>query len=194
MSTRTKHDIFVEWKATNPKENFRSFWKKQWKREIDFYEELGLTLIPLAIRKKRPMKGYSWDKKPIDYKRAFELVCKDLNLGVILQESKLLAVDWDKPILHDILIDWATRTLTAKTPRGWHLYFKADNSIKHADFDRLRQFFSGNSDMFRYSIQYCLLPLSIVKKENEKPQVYEWINRTEPCAFNKFLREVELAL
>lgn len=210
--SRNKNDIFNEWtKICDTTIRFREWWHSQWMKNIDFYEKMNMFLIPIAPREKKPFRDYNWDEKPLDYNKAYEYACKDVNLAVVLEKSNLIAIDWDKRKLPEQLETFLNHTLSAITPRGWHIYFRPTETTEE-QYENMRKCVNGSGDMFRFSIQYILLPLSIVSNvcgcgrrityyedfcpkcgkkidRHPRPKCYEWVNMVEPISF-KELKEV----
>lgn len=210
--SRTKHDIFLEWIKTNPTIRFHDWWIQEYVNLLNFYFKHEWYLIPIAYRDKKPLANYSWDKKRLTYEDAFKYVEQDLNMAVVLEYSELIAVDWDNRQLHKLLIPFLSKTLSAITPRGYHIYFKATDE-KDTVYDKMRTLVNGKGDMFRGGIQYCLLPISIVAQlcscghklnptdkfcnkcgkkvfTYRSPKVYEWLNLVEPISFTEFKKEL----
>ncbi len=212
--SRSKNEIFNEWIRTGDTTiRFRDWWCNEWEKHINFYEKMNMYLIPIAPREKKPFRDYDWDKKPLDYNTAYDYACKDVNLAVVLEKSNLIAVDWDKRKLPHELKELLNMTLSAITPRGWHIYFTPTETTDE-EYESMRKKVNGSGDMFRYSIQYILLPLSVVslacvcgrrinffedfcprcgKKidKHPRPKCYEWVNLIKPISFKK-LKEVLL--
>ena len=56
--------------------------------------------------------------------------------------------------------------------------------------ERIRQKLKGKGDMFRYAIQYSVVPLSCVKRDGDSAaKVYEWINNLPILDFDRFVGE-----
>lgn len=212
IESRNKNEIFCEWKEIGDVTiRFREWWNSRWLEHINFYEKMNMHLIPIAPRDKKPFRDYDWDKNPLDYNKAYEYVCKDVNLAVVLEKSNLIAIDWDKRKLPDQLKMFLDRTLSAISPRGWHIYFRPIETTEE-EYELMRKSVNGVGDMFRFSIQYILLPLSIVSNicvcgrrinfydvfcprcgkkidRHPRPKCYEWVNMIEPISF-KELKDV----
>ena len=198
LDSRTKGAIFNEWKKTEVSKHirFRRWWFERWVKQINEYFDMNLFLIPTIIRGKIPLSNYKWTEKPLCYEDALFWTSKDFNLAVVLEPSGLIAIDWDKRFIPKLLLDFAYKTLFTITPRGFHIYFKYVET-KEKVFDLIREKLNGKPDMFRYSFQYCLLPLSIVSpsqnkrsKKRKPPKCYEWLNFTnKPLEFNEFTEE-----
>lgn len=206
--SRNKNEIFQDWKQTGDINiRFREWWCSEWMKHINFYEKMNMFLIPIAPREKKPFRDYNWDADPLDYNKAYEYVYKDVNIAVVLEKSNLIAIDWDKRHLPNQLKMFLDKTLSAITPRGWHIYFRPTET-KEEEYETMRKIVDGSGDMFRFSIQYILLPLSIVSNvctcgkrisyyddfcpkcgkktdRHPKPKCYEWVNMIEPISFNE---------
>jgi DNA-directed RNA polymerase subunit RPC12/RpoP len=206
--SRTKNEIFDRWKEYGDSTiRFSEWWHSEWFKNITFYEKMNMFLIPIAPREKKPFSDYNWDEKPLDYDKAYEYVCKDVNLAVVLEKSNLIAVDWDIRELPDKLKIFLNKTLSAISPHGWHIYFRPTETTED-EYESMRKSVNGAGDMFRFSIQYILLPLSVIanfcvcgkrisfhdtfcprcgKKIllHPRPKCYEWVNMIEPISFKE---------
>jgi hypothetical protein len=189
--------MFNDWKTTNPTINWREYWYGLLKQHIELYRKLDFQLICLKSRDKRPVKGVHWDQRTLTYENALILMSEKMNLGVNLAKSELMVIDWDTRRLHQDLIQFLDLTMSAITPRGWHIYFKRDKIYENEQFDKVRDIVSGKGDMFRGGLepQYTLVPLSLVTPKGKygddigPAKCYEWVNMKELKPFSSFMEE-----
>ena len=214
--SRTKHDMFEEWNNSEHEYlegGFREYWNNKWKEHLELYKQWGLFVFPIVPRIKRPLSGWSWTEKPLDWDTALEYVSKDLNLAVVLGNSNLFLIDWDTRTIPQQLYDFLSKTLCAISPRGWHIYFRPSEETEET-YNKIRKVLGGKTDMFRGDMHYALLPLSVVaptcphcgnriyyydnfcrgcgKKcgTHPKPKIYEWINMHEPISFEELKKAI----
>ena len=224
--SRTQPEIYAEFLATNPREKgirWLDEKRSRWETLIDWYRSHEWQLIPIQWMDKKPKFNYrNWQYKSLEYEDALEWALSDEggNLAVNLGASNLICVDWDNRELPDKLKEWLSKTRSAISPRGYHLYMIWDETVKEKQYDALRMKLAGKADMFRAKIesnpdnphpayQYCLLPLSHVKsieniimydKDGKKVKTtifksppakyYEWLTEKEPIPFKEFMEDV----
>ncbi len=98
--------------------------------ELGLYNELGLNVIPLQQKSKRP--AIDWKKYQTEkYLGDFPLDC---NLGIIcgITSGNLVVVDLDSPELLDEFREYLDSTLVVKTgKKGYHIYLRIIGELSH---------------------------------------------------------------
>ncbi|MEM4004672.1 MAG: bifunctional DNA primase/polymerase [Desulfurococcaceae archaeon] len=92
---------------------------------IDFYQKIGLTLIPLKKDEKKPVivKWASLSRKKLE---EFDLKNYEGNIGIRI-EPPIFVVDIDDRRLAPLILDEVPSTWIVETRRGFHVYLKAEN-------------------------------------------------------------------
>jgi hypothetical protein len=190
--SRTKNEIFqTDYQKFKDKMTWKLYWCKQWMDCIDFYKEMGFQLLATGWQSKNPLKGVHYEVRDLSYPNALGLGFESrLNIGVKLMQSGLIVADLDEehiPIAYDKLEPYFFRTLSVKSPSGFHVYFRCDHSFNENLLKRMddafgvRLFFRG-----RLANHYVLVPLSCVENK-----VYEFINKTPNLMpFSELVKEV----
>lgn len=193
--SRTKHELFEEWKNNSPNCSFTEWWQKRWIEEIHFYIDKGWYIIPLARRSKRPAKGYLWGKHHLTLKKAIAYITEDYNLAVVTGNSNLVVIDIDKRELPDPIKPFLNKTRVSITPRGWHFYFSGKHE-DDVDYVELSDKLGKTVDTFRDTIQYVAVPLSIcpilsaTQIPISHPLCYEWVSKSHIMMFKTFANEI----
>jgi len=101
------------------------------KPEVDLYRRLGLSLIPIAVRSKKPIidwKPYQ-SRLPTDEEVRGWFERGDNNVGIICGSisQNLYVADLDDPALlnEKVLAEIADKTLVVRTSRGVHVYVRS---------------------------------------------------------------------
>jgi hypothetical protein len=140
---------------------------------LRFLRELGLNLIPLDSRGKKPLSEWQQYQTRRMSPGEFDLVSngRECNVGVICGETSgnLAIVDVDGE-LPKALVNLIDRTLVAKTGKGYHLYFKTRN---------LPPNFKTQIDGINIDVKsqggYAVAPPSI----HESGHIYQFLDHTK---------------
>ena len=111
--------------------------KKAQREALEFYRGEGINVIPLMYREKKPIfswKKYQSQKITAEEEKEF-FDGEDRNLGIICGNvsNKLFVLDFDDPETFNAYFPKKEGLVYTKTGRengGYHVYFKANNSIK----------------------------------------------------------------
>ena len=162
---------------------WREYWDNQLTEHVRLYEKLGWKLICLDYDSKIPVKGVNWTRRSLTYENALILFKKKMNIGLNLFASKLIVAEIDGRIIPDLLKPFFRKTMTALTPRGYHIYFKYDTEIdgRMLPFKELWRGCPNKS-------QYTVLPLSHVSSEKHgyHMRYYEWLSKDRLMKFSDF--------
>jgi hypothetical protein len=191
-NSRTKNEIFKAWKLTDDSKDrrFTEYWHEQLNDCVDFYEKMGFKLLCCGWNNKIPVRGVHWAERELTYENALTLLKKRMNIAVNLNHSGLITAELDEeaiPYAFDKLRPYFFRTLSVKSPHGYHLHFHYDRIFSKKTLDKLDDAF-GVEALFRggsYN-QFALVPLSCVDG-----RVYEFINKTSDLMpFSRLVKEV----
>jgi len=147
--------------------NFETYFK--------LYRSKGFICLPLKAKEKRPPEGYSTDKilagepAPIS-----EFDFRDGNIGIATGASSLLVIDCDGKNAVNLYMNSShfKETLTAKTRKGLHFYYKY-KPIRNEKDDKAIRLDNGFNENSEYKIHidmqlgktYVVAPPSLVGRE-----------------------------
>jgi len=178
-----EHKKYVEW--------------KEWQEEhlthyqdvlIDRYIREGFWLIALIRHDKHPLEP--WLKYKLDLRSAMRWMLTG-NLGVVCgrKSEGLVVIDFDEEPIPRVFKNFLDKTLTTKTYRGYHLFFRVNKLPKNFG-DTLRNEYGRHVEC-KYDGQFVLLPLSVHPKSTKKnPVFYDFVDYTRPILNLEELLEV----
>lgn len=179
-----------EWFETEYKRHSNEIKWKDWKKEnlthyqdvlIKRYVDEGFYMIALQYRGKRPIEEWTLEENRLDRKNAMRYMLRGGNLGVVCgnYSKGLVGIDFDHRVLKPPFDRLARETLTCKSSRGYHVYFRTDrNTLPEGFADGLR---SDYDTECRFDKQYFVLPLSVHDSTNSKRYVYyDFVDWTKP--------------
>jgi hypothetical protein len=179
-----EHKKYVEW--------------KEWKIErltpyqdvlIDKYFKEGFWLIAIVPRSKVALEPWTIEKNRLDRRGAMRWMLAGGNVAVVCgsRSNGLICIDIDKEPIPRIFERFTHETLTTKSQRGFHLYFRTDE-IPRKFGDILHNKYGVEC---RYETQFALLPLSVHPKSTKKNIVfYDFVDYTKPILELEELLEV----
>lgn len=156
---RSKHEIFVSDYQAHKTTRFSTWWEDQWLTQIAIYNRLGWKMIPIAVRGKLPLHAHDNYESHgaagpyLTVEDARKWTSKDFNLAVVAGPSGILWIDLDDPSLFR---ESFRRGLVMRTPRGFAMPLKADNSYTEISAREMK----AKGYDFREDIAYELVPLS----------------------------------
>ena len=191
---KTQHEWFIgEYERYK-----KDFTFTEWKREllapyqdvlIDRYVREGFWLISLICLKKSPSEDWAEENR-LDRRGAMRWMVTGGNLGVICgnRSDGLICIDIDEKSVPRVFKRLLKRTLTTKTLRGYHLYFRADELPRHFA-DTLRRKY-GRVECI-YTGRLSALPLSVHPESTKKNLVfYDFLDYRKPILNLEELLEV----
>lgn len=146
--------------------NIYSVHQKFWNTLL-ICKKFGLNPIPLRPNSKLPAIEWKYLQSEPIRPEHFEFF-KDprYNIGIMAGYNNIMIADLDVPILLNI----SNHTLTDKSIRGYHYYFKVDKLIEGRAFTIREGKCKGKSPLGIISARYVVAPPSIVDGKE-----YKWI-------------------
>lgn len=203
----TPNDLFEAWKRNGDSaiETYREHRYKLQSLTLKDLVENGYFIVPIVPKDKKPLKGYKWKNQgSLTIDKGLEYYSKKCNLAIVSGYSSIIVLDWDNKNIPEFLQQFIFRTKSVNTPRGLHLHFRVTKKLMEDDFNKVRfllepdrrkaavsEWSKGIGDMFRFSIQYALIPYSVVRQEDKTFKVYDWINKGELMNWENFIKEVD---
>lgn len=179
--SRSQDEIFQEWKKSPDSkiQKWREYWEEQLFKHVELYRKLNWKLICLGYDSKIPVKGVHWTKQSLSYENALHLFRDKMNIGLDLFKSNLIVFEIDDIKIPEFLKGFMDKTMTVRSPRGFHVYFNFNKKIVRGMLDdKFKGLWRGCPN----DSQYTVLPLSHVSKVDEVSgkeiyhhKYYEWI-------------------
>lgn len=165
---------------------------EEWKREhlthyqdvlIDRYVREGFWLIAIVHRSKHALEPWTIKKNRLDRRGAMRWMLTGGNIAVVCgsRSDGLICIDIDREPIPKPFTSFLNRTLTTRTSRGYHLYFRTD-ILPQTFGDSL---YTTYGIECRYETQFALLPLSIhpsstITKRKKNITFYDFVDWRKP--------------
>ena len=120
-----------------------------WFDQIEDYFGRKWELIPCGKFSKRPLAGFEWSKRSLNYEQAVYYAGMGLNMAVKADTLSILDIDSQARKPFD------TRTLTMRTPKGYQFFTTGEPTAA----DQLKAKELG-FDTIRHGVMFSLVPLS----------------------------------
>lgn len=158
LTAPTHSQVYEAWKAGQPSDTWRRYWRKVWEEHIGAYSSLGLSLIPISRREKQAEAGTEWGTETYspDFMRGFTLAGG--NGAIHAGRSDLVILDFDSKSLPPAFEEMATKVPAATTAKGF--FFLTRPPFDAELFDRIKAFYGGAVDAARQGTAYELCPPS----------------------------------
>ena len=123
MQALTHDEVFQSWRGTNPSINWREHAVEYHRKLLSRYEELGLYLIMIAKKTKRPESNFKWADRKESPDLLFAHLSRGGNIAVVSGycKPKLVILDMDS---HDCKEEILHLTLTQVTPNGYSFFLR----------------------------------------------------------------------
>jgi hypothetical protein len=191
--SRTLNQQFEAWKGTDKvSKSWGEYWDNHVRDTIKIYEKLNWSLICLSWNTKTPVKGVHWAKRTLEYKDAYTLMMKKMNLGINLYNSQLIVADIDDNKIPTGLVPFINKTMSAITTSShYHIYFDYDIDLSKEKLNKLAlelgyekpELWRGGNN----KAQYTVIPLSMVNKK-----YYEWIYSDNLMSLSELMEAMKL--
>jgi hypothetical protein len=147
---------------------------------LDWYYQLGFNLIPIPKGRKGAVVTWKQYEETMASKIPDEY---DGNIAVVLGKTSgnLIDVDADSKDLLDLILNILPETMTTKSHRGGHFYYKTDFPIRKFTLD-LGAY--GKLEVAGQG-QISILPPSI----HPEGTVYEFIRKVEPAVWHGDIKQ-----
>ena len=189
---RTEDEIFETFKGEHAQdgERFKEWWRRYWMDHINMYTDMGWRVFPCGEYSKRPVAGWKWTEKRLDFAGMVWYAARGFNLAAVAGD--MVVLDFDSPAVRGFDV----KTLTMVTPKGFQYWTTGPfdprfyEKLKRAGFDTPR---TGPG-------MYSLVPLSRTCTRDKGGKDYclvhdnryrEWVDLTaEALPFRKVAKEL----
>lgn len=197
--SRTKNQIFEDWKKTNPKTTWSVYWLDYQEKLINLYEKLNWWIVPISPIDKTPLKGFKWKNRSLIYDKIIKYYLSNkINIAVNLKKSNLIAIDLDSnkipPVVKELI--YMTYSQITRTSH-YHLLFKYDKKFSDKAIKELGNKITTASEFsFRggNNEEYILIsPSRLPLKENDNissDKYYEFFNLDKLMNFSDLMEMI----
>jgi len=159
-----EEELPKRWKNPLARYNIYHADKKFWNTLI-ICKRYGLNPVPLRPNNKLPAIEWRYLLREPIRPEHFEMFKNpDYNIGIMAGYNNIMIVDLDVPIRFNIT------TLTDRSPRGYHYYFKVDKVLKNISFMIREGKCAGKSPLGIIGRRYVAAPPSTVDGKE-----YKWV-------------------